>query len=910
MRTSINSYILLTACAVLAAATGCEREIDMSGDPEVLTVRIADKYVTTRASYSNYVGKFQWDEGDEIIVPYGDDRTKVFSITPGTDPATGTILSSTKGTGLREFYAVFPASAWVDNPSLRIQLPDSYDISSHIANGNVVYAPVPMVAVNDPATPSLDFHHVGGLLRLTCRDVPKDTKKVKVTFDQKVTGTFAVNVDTPAEPYIETAASSTNNSVLFTVTASTGFEEDVPSIVLNIPVPCGTYSSIQVEACKANGELLFSRLHTDPLLSFERAHGKRLMMGDVTVAFATAGNVNDEVDMEYSGGIGEISTDFTSYKKITQDGVETTVPVPFHAEYSPTGAEGSWTTESPDWLTMGAGIDFGGSVEGQRITISVSPSKNSVPMNDNGVPWDTHTDNLKNGPHPVTDLSYYNVAKDEVTQTRSTANCYVVKGPGTYKFPLVYGNAIKNGQPNPDAYIAKDGIDGTPRPKEGTPVIPGSAFLGIFHDHLDRYISSPYIAEHLANQEEGDLNEDGNDNLYINPQAKLLWMDAPGLIRPNTVNLVSEVEQIGEGETMNVDFMTFTITEGDICQGNAVLALLVDDMTTGRQVIAWSWHIWVTDADLKKKNIGGGTNVNDGSGSAAKIVTPGSPTDPDTFKFSTVNLGWIDDRILEEYPDIDYYIRFVQDDPQGDISEIIHIHKKKGPTVSVWGSSPYYQGGRKDPLFLWNGKLDMPEWKTCYPSKAENDYYPRVVIAPGDGTTVGTAIQNPHLFYVGTKSWSSPVIGNGWTSHQIRGILSPFSTSTGPKTIYDPSPVGYKVPYYSSYYVLNPDLSLDSVKASNGINCEDASQRSQFFPMLGYVDSFGALKDTGVLTKYYYSYGGGTYDNKIIMARCDINTENHNMHNADDMNTGAGIGQAFCIRPTMEEAEVDPLLTL
>ena len=44
------------------------------------------------------------------------------------------------------------------------------------------------------------------------------------------------------------------------------------------------------------------------------------------------------------------------------------------------------------------------------------------------------------------DLSY------DYNGLMNTANCYVVTHPGYYKFPLVYGNAIKNGATNAIAY--------------------------------------------------------------------------------------------------------------------------------------------------------------------------------------------------------------------------------------------------------------------------------------------------------------------------------------------------------------------------------------------------------------------------------------------------------------------------
>lgn len=49
------------------------------------------------------------------------------------------------------------------------------------------------------------------------------------------------------------------------------------------------------------------------------------------------------------------------------------------------------------------------------------------------------------------DLSKINFLTGEKTK-RNTANCYVIKKPGKYKFPIVYGNSIKNGKDNKVSY--------------------------------------------------------------------------------------------------------------------------------------------------------------------------------------------------------------------------------------------------------------------------------------------------------------------------------------------------------------------------------------------------------------------------------------------------------------------------
>ncbi len=80
------------------------------------------------------------------------------------------------------------------------------------------------------------------------------------------------------------------------------------------------------------------------------------------------------------------------------------------------------------------------------------------------------------------DLSYRDI-NGNVLATQNTANCYVIKEPGTYKLPLVYGNAIKNGQVNTAAY---------------TNIEPDNENMGDFVNVDGNPISSPWIEKDLG----------------------------------------------------------------------------------------------------------------------------------------------------------------------------------------------------------------------------------------------------------------------------------------------------------------------------------------------------------------------------------------------------------------------------
>ena len=147
----------------------------------------------------------------------------------------------------------------------------------------------------------------------------------------------------------------------------------------------------------------------------------------------------------------------------------------------------------------------------------------------------------------------YNLATKKlgygVTNGGNTANCYIVSAPGTYAIPLVYGNAIKNGQTNQSAY---------------------NTSRKCYKDYQGKEIASPYII--------------GGKN------AKIIWQDG---------KQVSNNLGIKEGN------LVFTVDKNNIKNGNAVVAV-----TDNKGVVIWSWHLWFTSPEaLDTKQLEKGTNI-------------------------------------------------------------------------------------------------------------------------------------------------------------------------------------------------------------------------------------------------------------------------------------------------------------
>lgn len=160
---------------------------------------------------------------------------------------------------------------------------------------------------------------------------------------------------------------------------------------------------------------------------------------------------------------------------------------------------------------------------------------------------------MKSAPALGTATTPYDLSTKGGSATRSTANCYVISAPGYYRIPLVYGNAIKDGQKNEQAYKTSH---------------TGTNILSNFKDHAGTDITEPWITQ-------------SNGGANIPDGAKLVWADENGL--------VTNLSVTGSGTDA---FVKFEVPAAAIKNGNAVIAA-----TKGGTVV-WSWHLWFAPQDV------------------------------------------------------------------------------------------------------------------------------------------------------------------------------------------------------------------------------------------------------------------------------------------------------------------------
>ena len=246
---------------------------------EVITARM----VGTRVDFDGVQGLFTWTEGDAIAVHcsagYNASNTEVIapkyktpSITiDANDPSLCTFHLIQSAGQKRDAYAVYPASIVdldSDGTSLTLTLPASYEIGPE---GMGTTSPTPMVAVNDPTATELYFKHVGGLLRLTLNDVSPATSVITVNLGKRLSGEFTVNDPDSAVPYIATDDAA--DELTFVLTEPLADYTD--GLILNVPVPTGTYSMLKVSAKNSSDEVVYS-YEDKTERSFDAGRGRRV----------------------------------------------------------------------------------------------------------------------------------------------------------------------------------------------------------------------------------------------------------------------------------------------------------------------------------------------------------------------------------------------------------------------------------------------------------------------------------------------------------------------------------------------------------------------------------------------------------------------------------------------------------
>ena len=318
----------------------------------------------------------------------------------------------------------------------------------------------------------------------------------------------------------------------------------------------------------------------------------------------------------------------------------------------------------------------------------------------------------------------YDLSTEGGTEPRTTANCYVVGGAGTYKLPLVYGNAIVDGKTNSDAYNDSHFVD-----YNGNP------------------INDPWIK-----------------NSGVKPHdCALVWSDG--------FYMFKDVHLSDDG-----DYLVFTLDREYMQQANAILAV-----RDAQDNIMWSWHIWVIERDINA------TTAVDDYWDANK-----------TYQIMSCNLGWVDEKWVYYNPR-DLYFTFTQD--KTDATYKLHVSQAGAKFDYKDIGSTYYQWGRKDPIVALMNRdhTGVNDFRRLESSDSLRYTYK---VKPG-GVSMATAIQNPNVYYVQPTAGDNLWLESNSFTDKLWNVKGSGDVKIGEsqKTIYDPSPKGFKVPVPRAFSV-------------------------------------------------------------------------------------------------------------
>lgn len=324
----------------------------------------------------------------------------------------------------------------------------------------------------------------------------------------------------------------------------------------------------------------------------------------------------------------------------------------------------------------------------------------------------------------------YDLSTKGGSVSRSTANSYVISAPGYYRIPLVYGNAIENGNDNPSSYRTSN---------------TGTYILSNFQDHAGNPITDPWIEK---------TNSGANNGV---DGAEIVWADAANLVYSPAI----------KHDANNDAFLKFEVKASDIQSGNAVVAVTKSD-GVGSKTVLWSWHLWFAPKDaLDKIKVTNHQNVN--------------------YYFTKEALGWKPTLWRGSTIARTVKVKVEQTVANNGTKAYTVINITQNPGSQKKGATTLYQFGRKDAF---------PGADIKQGSITEN---------AGNNMSIQNGIQNPGSFYTLGDSWSkTPPAGysynNLWSAdNTVTGGVNVGNDNPIVKTIYDPCPVGFKMPANNAF---------------------------------------------------------------------------------------------------------------
>lgn len=754
-------YIILLAAA--AAAVSCAKESFV--EPSENSFRIAVTGTEATKSYLNDGYEIVWEAGkDEVSLFLKTDNNKLTAVSSGTstwlEKKDALVGSTTKWA-----YALYPYDADATNstgtvtttlPAAQKAIPNQYS--------NIIAVGASDLSGSTP-TP-IHFQTCVTLVEVDLQTDGVKTISLRGNNGETLAGTLRMTVPSADDKVPDPTIVNGLKEVSLSDNGKVLAKEKYYLAIAPQEFPKGLRIILKGDAFETE------KLTTNPVSAIR---GKRLIAGalDLQTVPTDSGFSLTYDDGDQSGILypGASKTFVYSYSGINAFRYKLTSDLPdLSIQYSLDG--GAWQATSGGRLAVDMTAD--GSLLNLLPTTCTGGTnannerlQNAAERGSKAEPVDLSTDNNSLFGLPLSGVN--------------TANCYVVQAPGWYSFPLVYGNAIKNGSANTQAYN------------------PGTSGKGLatFVGADGQAITSPYI----------------NNGSQKAVRARLEWQDVAGLV-------ADEVSLVGSGNS--ADKIVFQVPKAFIREGNALISALAADGS-----VIWSWHIWVSGA--------ASTDF------APVTLTNANNTD---FPFMRVNLGWVAPYATPlVYPGRETKVRVKQVTSGKEIVFTLLQTGASLPENEL-GNCPFYQWGRKDPFVAVDGKLYPGETagsvqgkkKTWYNASRRDTIGTRALQL---GESLAAFISNPTVYNVDSKGDNK--YSNLW--HATRdAFVSPATKAENSiptvKTIYDPCPVGACLPPIGAWSGLKKDnVSADFNHGFHFYTRAEKQGELTWYPALGSLST-------------------------------------------------------------------------
>ena len=264
-----------------------------------------------------------------------------------------------------------------------------------------------------------------------------------------------------------------------------------------------------------------------------------------------------------------------------------------------------------------------------------------------------------------------------------------------------------------------------------------------FKDHNNQNITDPWIEKTNGGANNG---VDG---------AEVVWADAADLVHLSS----TPISHDASGNA----FLDFEVTAADIQSGNAVVAVKKGGTTV------WSWHLWFAPKDALDK-------------------IPVTNYQGKVYNFTKETLGWKPTQWSGSTYDKPrtVKVKVEQTIVNGGVKQETVINITQNPGNVKKGATTLYQFGRKD----------------AFPGVATSDLKAGGITEnAGDNMTIVNNIQNPDKFYIyGSSLWTNYGYYNLWSAdNTVTGGYNQGNDNPVVKTVYDPCPVGFKMPANNAF---------------------------------------------------------------------------------------------------------------